>query len=219
MATDASSGAAIVQLFSGLVELTPEMDVVPDVARTWEVLEGGRKYVFHLRNDERWSDGVPVTAGDFEYAWKRLLDPATGSPAASLLYDIKGARAFHRGEGETGGCGGARPGRGHPGGGTGRTNGVLASPADRLVHLSPAPACGGNARQSLDGGGEPCHQRSFQARVLAAGAVDGPVAQPRVSWPIPGEYTAGGIVLDLSIHWRPMRPVAWTSSSEYHCRR
>jgi ABC-type oligopeptide transport system substrate-binding subunit/class 3 adenylate cyclase len=94
--------AAIAQLFSGLVELTPEMDVVPDVARTWEVLEAGRKYVFQLRNDERWSDGVPVTAGDFEYAWKRLLDPGTGSPAASLLYDIKGARAFHRGEGERG---------------------------------------------------------------------------------------------------------------------
>ena len=99
MVSDTASDAAIMQLFSGLVELTPEMDVVPGVARTWEVLEAGRKYVFRLRNDERWSDGVPVTAGDFEYAWKRLLDPATGSPDASLLYDVKGARAFHRGEG------------------------------------------------------------------------------------------------------------------------
>jgi oligopeptide transport system substrate-binding protein len=99
MAADTASTAMIEQLFSGLVKLTPEMDVVPDVARTWEVLEGGRKYVFHLRNDQRWSDGVPVVAGDFEYAWKRLLDPATGSPSASLLYDVKGARAFHRGEG------------------------------------------------------------------------------------------------------------------------
>jgi len=99
------SSVAVMQLFSGLVELTPEMDVVPDVARSWEVLEGGRKYVFHLRNDGRWSDGAPVTAGDFAYAWKRLLDPATGAREASLLYDIKGARAFHRGEGEWGDVG------------------------------------------------------------------------------------------------------------------
>jgi ABC-type oligopeptide transport system substrate-binding subunit/class 3 adenylate cyclase len=86
------------QLFSGLVELSPEMDVVPDVAKAWEVSEGGRKYVFHLREDARWSDGTPVTAEDFAYAWRRVLDPATGSPAAGLLHDIKGARAFHQGE-------------------------------------------------------------------------------------------------------------------------
>jgi oligopeptide transport system substrate-binding protein len=92
------SGAVINQLFSGLVALSPDMEIVPDVARSWEILEGGRKYVFRLRDDVRWSDGVPVTVGDFEYAWKRALDPATGSPCANLLYDVKGARAFHRGE-------------------------------------------------------------------------------------------------------------------------
>ncbi len=98
MANDMYSRGVIEQLFSGLVEQTPEMGVVPDVARTWEVLEGGRKYVFHLRDDVRWSDGTLVTAEDFEYAWKRVLNPATGSDNASLLYDIKGARAFHQGE-------------------------------------------------------------------------------------------------------------------------
>ena len=68
------------------------------MARTWEVSEGGRRYVFHLRDDLQWSDGVPVTAGDFEYAWKRRLDPVTARPNPSLLYDIKGARAFHLGQ-------------------------------------------------------------------------------------------------------------------------
>jgi len=97
MAGDATSISVIDQLFSGLAERTPEMDVVPDVARSWEVLDGGHRYVFHLRDDVRWSDGTPVTAGDFEYAWKQVLHPATGSPNASLLYDIKGARAFHQG--------------------------------------------------------------------------------------------------------------------------
>jgi len=98
VAEDVFSGCVIEQLFSGLVELDPEMDVVPDVARNWEVLEGGRKYVFHLRDDVRWSDGAPVTAGDFEYAWKRVLDPATSPRWAEVLYDVKGARAFRQGE-------------------------------------------------------------------------------------------------------------------------
>ena len=91
------SSALIIQLFSGLVEGGMAMEVLPDVARSWEISEGGRKYVFHLRDDVRWSDGVPVTAGDFEYTWKRTLDPASGSPNASLLFDVKGARAFHQG--------------------------------------------------------------------------------------------------------------------------
>jgi oligopeptide transport system substrate-binding protein len=98
MCNDIYSGVVIRQLFSGLVELSPEMEVTPNVARSWEVSEGGRKYVFHLRDDVRWSDEARVTAGDFEYAWKRVLDPATGSPVANQLYDVKGARAFHQGE-------------------------------------------------------------------------------------------------------------------------
>ncbi|UCH09124.1 MAG: AAA family ATPase [Fidelibacterota bacterium] len=98
LATDRATVVVIEQLFSGLVEQTPEMEVVPDVARTWEVSESGRKYVFHLRDDVHWSDGTPVTARDVEYAWKRVLDPATGSFNADLLYDVQGARAFHQGK-------------------------------------------------------------------------------------------------------------------------
>jgi oligopeptide transport system substrate-binding protein len=84
------------QLFSGLVAHTPELGIVPDVAARWEVFDGGRRYLFHLRDDVLWSDGVPVTAHDFQYAWQRVLDPATGWENASrMLYDIEGARAFH----------------------------------------------------------------------------------------------------------------------------
>ena len=99
LATDDPSTILIAQLFSGLVELSPNMNVVPDMARNWEVLDGGRKYLFHLRDDVRWSDGRPVTASDFEYAWKRVLDPQSSSEAANYLHDIKGARAFHQGQG------------------------------------------------------------------------------------------------------------------------
>jgi oligopeptide transport system substrate-binding protein len=97
-AFDASSLTVTRHLFSGLVDVGPEMDVLPEVARSWEVSEGGRKYIFHLRDDVGWTDGTPVTAGDFEYAWKRMLDRETGWYFASLLYDVKGAQAFHQGE-------------------------------------------------------------------------------------------------------------------------
>jgi ABC-type oligopeptide transport system substrate-binding subunit/class 3 adenylate cyclase len=96
---DQATGAMIEQLFSRLVQLTPELDIVPDVASNWEVSDGGRKYIFHLRNDVVWSDGVPVTAHDYAYAWKRMLDPATGAPFASELYDVAGARDYHQGRG------------------------------------------------------------------------------------------------------------------------
>jgi ABC-type oligopeptide transport system substrate-binding subunit/tetratricopeptide (TPR) repeat protein len=95
---DIPSVTIIDQLFSGLAKPTPEMGVLPDVARSWEVLEGGRLYIFHLRDDVRWSDGVQVTAGDIEYAWKRVLAPTSGSYLPHLLYDIQGAKAYHQGE-------------------------------------------------------------------------------------------------------------------------
>jgi ABC-type oligopeptide transport system substrate-binding subunit/class 3 adenylate cyclase len=98
MAEDARSGTKIFELFSGLVEQRLDLEVVPEVAQSWEVLEGGKRYVFHLREDVLWSDGRPVTAGDFEYAWKRVLNPVLGMPLASLLDDIKGARAFRQSE-------------------------------------------------------------------------------------------------------------------------
>ncbi len=97
-ATDDKSGRIINQLFSGLVTLNAEMDVIPELAQSWEMLEGGEQWVFHLREDARWSDGRAVTAGDFVYAWRRILNPAWGSRIASYLYDIKGARAYHQGQ-------------------------------------------------------------------------------------------------------------------------
>ncbi|HEM61958.1 MAG TPA: peptide ABC transporter substrate-binding protein, partial [Chloroflexi bacterium] len=97
-AFDASTLTVIRHLFSGLVGVSPEMDVLPEVARSWDVSADGRRYVFHLRDDVAWTDGTPVTAGDFEYAWKRMLNRETGCYFASLLYDVRGARAFHQGE-------------------------------------------------------------------------------------------------------------------------
>jgi ABC-type oligopeptide transport system substrate-binding subunit len=88
----------VTQLLSGLVNQSPEMEVVPDVAERWEVLDDGCRYVFHLRRDVYWSDGVPVTAADFEFTFKRALDPATHAPVAGmLLHPVRGAVDFNLG--------------------------------------------------------------------------------------------------------------------------
>jgi oligopeptide transport system substrate-binding protein len=96
---DDRSNLYIANIFSGLVELGTEYEIIPDVAQSWEISEDGRRYLFHLRDDVRWSDGVQVTAADFEFALKRTLDPAIEQQgAARLLYDIKSARAYNMGE-------------------------------------------------------------------------------------------------------------------------
>jgi ABC-type oligopeptide transport system substrate-binding subunit len=97
LAGDDTSGIVIRQLFGGLLSLNDEMDVVPELAESWEVLEGGKRYIFRLRHDVRWSDGRLVTAADFVYAWRRTLNPALASPNASYLTDIIGARDYYLG--------------------------------------------------------------------------------------------------------------------------
>jgi len=86
------------QLFEGLVEVDQDYNVLPAVAARWEVADGGTRYVFRLREGLRWNDGTPLTAADFEYAWKRNLALASRSPVAHLLYVIENARAFGEGE-------------------------------------------------------------------------------------------------------------------------
>lgn len=85
-------------LFSGLVELSPNQDLIPDVASSWEVIDDGKQYRFILRDDVQWSDGTRVTANDFVYAFHRALVPTTRFNWPEMLYVIKGAKAFNQGE-------------------------------------------------------------------------------------------------------------------------
>ncbi|MCB1109485.1 MAG: peptide ABC transporter substrate-binding protein [Chlamydiia bacterium] len=78
-------------LFDGLVRRDREGNVVPAAAESYDVFENNTVYIFHLRN-AFWSDGVPVTAHDFEYAWKKSLDPKTVSHGAQNFYIIKNAK-------------------------------------------------------------------------------------------------------------------------------
>src|SRR4051812_12704217 len=70
-ATDVSSAEIIFQLFEGLVSYGPDAAIVPGVAERWERSADGLSYVFHLRDNARWSDGTPVTAEDFVYSLRR----------------------------------------------------------------------------------------------------------------------------------------------------
>ncbi len=85
-------------LFEGLTTPDPQtLEPRPGQAYRWETSADGRTYTFHLRPGLAWSDGTPLTAGDFAWAWRRVLDPATGSRAAGTLYPVAGAEAFNRG--------------------------------------------------------------------------------------------------------------------------
>jgi oligopeptide transport system substrate-binding protein len=97
LATANIEGRIARALFEGLViPEGPELTPSPATAESWRVEDDGRRYVFTLRADARWSDGVPVKAQDFVYGFLRLLDPDVGSRSAAYLFDVKGARAFLR---------------------------------------------------------------------------------------------------------------------------
>jgi ABC-type oligopeptide transport system substrate-binding subunit/class 3 adenylate cyclase len=86
------------QLFEGLVRVDAVYNVLPAAAARWTVTDGGRRYLFRLREGLCWSDARPLSAGDFERAWKRALRLASRASVAPLLYVIEGARAFGQGE-------------------------------------------------------------------------------------------------------------------------
>ncbi|PRS82926.1 MULTISPECIES: peptide ABC transporter substrate-binding protein [unclassified Bacillus (in: firmicutes)] len=87
-------------LMEGLTRLNEKHEPSPAMAEKWEISEDGKTYTFHLRDGIKWSNGDPVKASDFEYAWKRLLDPKTGSSASFLAYMIEGGEAFNSGKGK-----------------------------------------------------------------------------------------------------------------------
>ncbi len=98
LATDVASQHVLDDLFEGLVTLNEAGDIVPGVAARWQRSADGLTWTFHLRDDARWSNGKPVTAQDFLYAWKRILDPTTASEYAQALGPIVNALAINAGK-------------------------------------------------------------------------------------------------------------------------
>ncbi|HXA70354.1 MAG TPA: peptide ABC transporter substrate-binding protein [Stellaceae bacterium] len=87
-------------LFEGLVVQDPKGNVAPGVAETWTASEDGVAYTFKLRADAKWSNGDPVTAGDFVFSLRRIQDPKTKSQYAEVLYPIKNAQEVNTGKAE-----------------------------------------------------------------------------------------------------------------------
>jgi oligopeptide transport system substrate-binding protein len=85
-------------LFIGLVTLDPQEHVVPGVAERWEIAPDGMTWTFHLRPDAKWSTGEPVTAADFVYSFRRLVDPATAAADSSDLTQLVNYEAIASGK-------------------------------------------------------------------------------------------------------------------------
>ncbi|MGR4000685.1 MAG: peptide ABC transporter substrate-binding protein [Alphaproteobacteria bacterium] len=94
--TTVQTSRIIEDMFIGLATADPDGAAIPGAAESWNISTDGLTYTFIIR-DHDWSDGVPVSAHDFVYAWKRILDPVIGSSYASLLYIVEGAEDYNSG--------------------------------------------------------------------------------------------------------------------------
>ncbi len=93
-----TAGALMYDLFEGLVTVNERGILVPGAAESWEISEDGLKYVFRLREGLRWSDGEPLTAEDFAYSFRRIVDPKNALRGAGTIFPINNAVAISRGE-------------------------------------------------------------------------------------------------------------------------
>lgn len=99
LSSDATSSTIIVEIFGGLVTINPELEIVPDLAREWEITDGGRGYRFSLVEDSKFHDGRAVTAQDIKWSMERAADPLTRDPVVdTYLGDILGVEEKLAGE-------------------------------------------------------------------------------------------------------------------------
>ena len=91
LTTDTTSAGVVVEIFGGLVALSTDLQLVPDLAESWKISDDGLVYTFTLRPEAKFHDGKPVTADDFKWSINRAANPQTASPVADVyLNDIVG---------------------------------------------------------------------------------------------------------------------------------
>ena len=95
LAGEPAAGNVLVNLMDPLVRLNDDLEPEGALAEGWEESDGRTTVTFRLRDDGRWTNGDRVTALDFEYAWKRVLDPTLAAGNASQFYGIVGATAYN----------------------------------------------------------------------------------------------------------------------------
>ena len=100
--TDYLAAAIVNEVFGGLVTIDPSIEIVPDLAKQWDISPDGRVFTFRLREDAKFHDGSPVTAEDFRWSLERAADPLTESPVTDLyLGDVVGVSDKLNGESES----------------------------------------------------------------------------------------------------------------------
>ncbi len=95
--TDVTSGNVLRQIMEPLVCLDEHDEPTEGVATKWKVSDDGLIYTFTLREGMKWTNGEPVTAHDFEYAWKKILNPETAAEYAYFAYVLKNGEAYNNG--------------------------------------------------------------------------------------------------------------------------
>lgn len=96
LCSDSTGGEVIWNMFEGLVSLHPQtLEPLPAIAERYELSEDKKTYTFHLR-ESKWSDGKAFTAHDFEWTWKRVLDPKTASKYSMILFPLKNGDVFNQ---------------------------------------------------------------------------------------------------------------------------
>ena len=132
---------------------------IPGMATTWKTSPDGLTWTFKLR-EAQWSDGVPVTAEDFVFSWRRLLDPATAARLRLLSLSGQERRADQRrqdaGHARWASRAVAARDAGSP---AGASRALSAADADASLHPSLAAPCGDGQRQGLGAAGQSCRQR------------------------------------------------------------
>ncbi|QWR76780.1 ABC transporter substrate-binding protein [Candidatus Magnetomonas plexicatena] len=98
---DVAGGSICAKMFNGLVKLNENLDVIPDIAKSWKVSPDGLKYTFYLRDNVTFHNGALLTANDVEYSLKRLLMTETKSPNTWVVMSLLGAEEFLSGKSST----------------------------------------------------------------------------------------------------------------------
>ena len=95
LASDTTSANILFNIMDPLVKLDEDLKPVPSAAESFETSEDGKTVTYTLRDDLKWTNGDPVTAGDFEYSWKRTVSPELGADYAYQFYGIVGAQEYN----------------------------------------------------------------------------------------------------------------------------
>ncbi len=178
----------VLSLFEGLASYDPvDATPIPGVATHWEASEDIKTWTFHLRSNAKWSNGDPVTAHDFAYAYQRMLSPKMASEYAYMLFCIEGAEDFIAGKTEDFSTVGVT---------------VVDDHTLQIKLAYPVPYLPGLAAHSS---WYPVHQATIEAH----GAMD----QRGSRWTRPGNLVGNGMfVLN---EWKPNQVISVTKSPTY----